>query len=218
MVTFPSTRSTSWSQSAKQPRPTPERQLSTPTSPLRPQRPHPTVRSTVDHDPPTPSRTATGPPSGSPSPSARSRIGSMEGEKIAPTVSGTKASVPAAPIAMDNSGVALPTYNVLAKSAPPLVNTKVVASTDRFDHVANDGRERGSSSPTRVSPATAFRAGRSAPSGTLCIPINWTAIPTAAPITPNCSSRELFAPLSAPTTISSSATPTAPLIGVLTDI
>ena len=38
------------------------------TTPLRPRRTHPIrVRPTVDHDPPTPSRIATGPPNGSPS-------------------------------------------------------------------------------------------------------------------------------------------------------
>src|SRR6202042_3105635 len=98
-------------------------------------------------------------------PSARSRMGSMEGEKIAPIVSGTNASVDKPPITMDISGVSLVRCKVLARLTPPAVNAKVVASIDRFDHVANDGRERGRPSPIPTSPAIASLAGRSAPSG-----------------------------------------------------
>src|SRR6185503_11483824 len=48
-------------------------------TPLRPRRTHPNrVRPTVDHDPPTPSRIATGPPNGSPSTSLTTRAAVSE--------------------------------------------------------------------------------------------------------------------------------------------
>lgn len=69
-------------------------------APLRPRRAHPSrVRSTVDHDPPTPSRIATGPTNGSPSKTrpTKSGCGAAEG-------SGLVVRTPLAPVGPGDAG------------------------------------------------------------------------------------------------------------------